>query len=297
MNRLWSILFGVVMTLAVLAFVIAPAMGWWLPENIGTFYGVDTLFYVILATTGFFFVLTEAILVYNIFAFTDRGEKADYSHGNHRLEMFWTAVPGVLLLLLAILQIRTWEEIKYQTRMPTPDHVFEVSARQFEWRIRYPNAIQLDRITSAWQDKSEPALARNWQQFPHYDDVHVVNEVHTWKDANVRIYLKSKDVLHSFYLPNLRLKQDAVPGKTIPVWFRATRANTIYNEQTREWVDRYNYEKKRFDSSLRYDLACAELCGWGHYKMLGRLFVHPDREDYLNWLKSAQEKQRQTQAQ
>src|SRR5438874_1333227 len=75
----------------------------------------------------------------------------------------------------------------------------------------------------------------------------------------VLVYLKSSDVLHSFYLPQLRIKQDAVPGMTIPVWFDA-------------------------DTAGDYDLACAELCGWGHYKMRGRVTVHETESEFQSWV-------------
>ncbi len=76
-------------------------------------------------------------------------------------------------------------------------------------------------------------------------------------------------MLHSFFLPNLRVKQDAVPGMKIPVWFRATETGT-------------------------FDLVCAELCGWGHYKMKGRLTVE-SREDFDEWLENKYQEQTATQ--
>jgi cytochrome c oxidase subunit 2 len=284
-EKWWSILFGVVMGAAALLFVVAPFAGWWLPKNVSSFGGgVDNLFYLILAITGFFFILTEGVLVYCLYKFADRpaDAKAQYVHGNHKLEMFWTAIPAAILLLIALLQIRTWEDIKYRSRMPEPDAIFEVSARQFEWRVRYPTAENLGSITSEWKEKkAEPPSAKSWSKEPHLDDIHVVNEIHTWKDANTRLYLTTKDVLHSFYLPNLRLKQDAVPGKRIPVWFKATESNCEFDANG----------QLTLTPGLEWDLACAELCGWGHYKMIGRLYVHKDKADYERWLKHAQEEQ------
>jgi cytochrome c oxidase subunit 2 len=91
------------------------------------------------------------------------------------------------------------------------------------------------------------------------DDLVVVNDLHFVKNQTALIYLKSADVLHSFYLPQMRIKQDAVPGMTIPVWFDA-------------------------DTSGQYELACAELCGWGHYKMRGRVTVHDSEIEFQRWL-------------
>jgi cytochrome c oxidase subunit 2 len=324
-QKWWSVLFGAMMTLAVLLFVVAPFMpdgGWWLPKNVSVFGGdVDFLFYLILAITGFFFILTESILVYFMYEYAGRPAGPEHPvghhyaetkvfwtsffksiarpvttviHNQHRLELAWTFVPAVILVLIGVLQIRTWEDIKYQSRMPKPGketQQMEVSARQFEWRVRYPSPERMKE----WSDN--PQLAADFAENPHEDDVYVVNEVHTWKQQKVRVALKTRDVIHSFYLPNLRLKQDALPGKTIPVWFEATEGNTRPDGPGR-WVDGDGKDPKTGEPKDRdqvWELACAELCGWGHYKMVGRLYVHETEKDFLDWLKHAQQEQLRSQ--
>jgi len=293
-QKFWAILFGVVLTAAGGLFVVAPFVpGWWLPENVCS-YGPETdhLFYLILGFTGFFFLLTEAILVYAMWKYVGRpGHKSTYTHGSHRLELLWTIVPTLILLFIAFAQVNAWANIKYQSRMPGPDpehgmQVFEVTARQFEWRFRYPTAEQNAAITKGWPAGGETEAGREWQINPHADDVHVVNEVHVWKGAKVRFYLKSRDVIHSFFLPNMRIKQDALPGKTIPVWFDAQESNCTYNEAAKGWD---------VDKDRDWELACAELCGWGHYKMRGRIYVHATKEDYEKWLTQASKEERRTQ--
>jgi cytochrome c oxidase subunit 2 len=265
-----------------LLFVVAPFAGWWLPFDASS-YGskVDGLFYLILIITGVTYIGVEAVLVWALWKFAARpGAKSSYQHGHHRLEMIWTAVPAAILLFIAFAQVSAWADIKYQSRMPDPNLVFEVSARQFEWRFRYPTAETLDTLTKNWKTAGQKNAAA-WEKTPNIDDVRVVNEVHIWKHTEqepcrVRMFLKTKDVLHSFFLPNLRIKQDALPGKTIPVFFDSTESNV-------KWDD----EKKELLSSGKdkeWELACAELCGWGHYKMRGRLYVHESKEDYKKWL-------------
>jgi cytochrome c oxidase subunit 2 len=83
----------------------------------------------------------------------------------------------------------------------------------------------------------------------------------------VKVILRSRDVLHSFFLPNLRVKQDAVPGMTIPVWFNVDPSLAQVSD----------------GAPKTYDLTCAELCGWGHYKMRGRLTVQSPT-DFQAWL-------------
>jgi cytochrome c oxidase subunit 2 len=300
-QKWWSVLFGAVNLAALLLFVISPHIpGWWLPKDVSTFgYEVDFLYYAILYITGFFFVLTEAIMVYCMWRYTAvPGKKAQYVHGNHRLEWFWTTVTGVILLFVAFSQVSAWERIKYQSQMPgmpdrpAIDHFVTVSARQFEWRIRYPDTQERDTLL---KDPARAAtVTRLWSEHPSADDIQVVNDLHVWaadppekpgdppRGGNVRVYLMTRDVIHSLGLPNLRLMQDALPGKNIPVWFQIKPGefNTVWDEDKQDWVDKENWP-----------IACKELCGWGHYKMQGRLRVHKDKADYDKWLAKAKEEQ------
>jgi cytochrome c oxidase subunit 2 len=132
----------------------------------------------------------------------------------------------------------TWADIKFRSSAPKVPPLAEITGRQFQWMMRYPG----------------PDAKLNTS-----DDLFTVNDLHFVKNRPVLIYLKSSDVLHSFFLPQMRIKQDAVPGMTIPVWFDA-------------------------DTSGQYDLVCAELCGWGHYKMRGRVTVHDTEAEFQRWV-------------
>jgi cytochrome c oxidase subunit 2 len=299
----WSFLFGAVLLAELVLLIVSPAMGWWLPENISTYGGsVDLLFYVILGFTGFFFVLTEAVLVYNMYAFAYReGHRAQYVEGNNRLELAWTIVPAAILLYIAFVQIETWAEIKYQSRTPPPDQVVQVTAHQWEWRMRYYGGQDDDKKylhRPVKDDKYDDAHARTWAVDGEFDDYHGVNELHTWKGANVKLFLKTRDVIHSFFQPNLRLKQDALPGKTIPMWFNATEANVEFVPgrglrylRSGGLVGRD--EPTRNDKE--FEITCAELCGGFHYRMRGHLYVHKDKESYEAWLADAHKQQRSRQ--
>jgi cytochrome c oxidase subunit 2 len=282
-------LFGAVLAAELALFVVAPFAGWWLPENVASFGGdVDYLFYVILGFTGFFFVLTEAILVYAMYRYTYRpGHKGLFVEGNHRLELAWTIVPAAILLFIAFAQVNAWERIKYQSRMPPPDLTLGLTAQQWEWRLRYP--AKTDRFHYEANDKEAARkmqfAAQQWAEAPEADDVHVSNELHVWKGANVKVYLRTRDVIHSFGMPNLRLMQDILPGKTIPMWFQVTKANVISTDPGTGKI------KETDDPHDRWEIACKELCGGRHYAMRGRLYVHPDKDDYDRWLQHAQKLQ------
>jgi cytochrome c oxidase subunit 2 len=240
-GRFWSLFFLLVPILGVATFVAAPWYHHWLPEDVsisGEGDVVDSLFYFILYLTGAVFIATEVVLVWFMWKYdaAKNAEPVKYSHGNHTLEIVWTIIPAGTLLFIAIYQMNAWAN---QTmRVPAnPGLTVEVTARQFEWRIKYPGPDG---------------------QLGTLDDIHTVNDLHIPAHQTVLMHLKSQDVLHSFFLPNLRVKQDAVPGMTIPVWYTAVKPGN-------------------------YDLVCAELCGWGHYKMKGRLTVqNPD--DFSRWL-------------
>jgi cytochrome c oxidase subunit 2 len=113
--------------------------------------------------------------------------------------------------------------------------IAEVTARQFEWRIRYPEPGHVLKTT------------------PEKHDLYSVNELLVPAGRPVMIYLRTQDVQHSFFVPKLRVKQDAVPGQIIPVWFEVIEPG-------------------------EYELVCAELCGWGHYKMKARVVALPEHE-------------------
>ncbi len=175
---------------------------------------------------------------------------------------------------------------KFKVDNSAPDQVMEVTARQWEWRMRYGDPSNVSPINS-----------RDWAEHPQVDDLHGVNEVHTWKDANVRIYLKTLDVIHSFFLPNMRLKQDALPGRTIVIWFRSIEANCKFENGKTVPLDVAEWKPGAdpwASSKNQWELACAELCGPRHYAMRGRLFVHESKEDFLKWLehKKAEETRR-----
>jgi cytochrome c oxidase subunit II len=296
----WALFFGVVLLACAGLCVIAPFVGWWMPEGVSSHSGsVDLLFNGILWITGFFFLLTEAILVYFMARFGSGDTStpaipkrfaavAKLLDSQHKIELAWTIVPAVILILIAVVQVQTWENVKYLSHRETvfedyakeekvaylPPVQVEISARQFEWRMRYPAH---DRMKD-WLDseKNDEKTKKDFESFaakPQFGDVSIVNELHVFKKNPVVVQLMTRDVIHSFNLPQLRVKQDALPGKIIPVWFIPTKENVEDGEIMKGRV---------------WDIPCAELCGWGHARMIGRLFVHSTKEEFLAWLKAAE---------
>jgi cytochrome c oxidase subunit 2 len=208
-----------------------------LPEGVSTYsHTIDHMFYVILWVTGIAFVLTEALLFYFAWRYRRRdGVRAHYTHGNTKLEVIWTVIPAAMLVFLAFASRDAWTAIK--GTMPPTDETIVVTASQFNWEVRYKGTDG---------------------EFDTADDVITNNEMRLPVGKPIRIRLRSKDVIHSFFLPEFRLKQDAVPGVTIDVWLEATRPG-------------------------EFEIACAELCGFGHYSMRGLLTVM-EPATYTSWL-------------
>ncbi len=254
MGKFWSLLFLSVPVLGVACFVWGWQQKIWLPEDMSaTGHAIDHLFTFILVLTGVVFVITEGVMFWFMWKYDGKAAKHEpvkFVHGSHTLEVIWTIIPAATLLFIAIYQMNVWADNKMRPPNQAGDHPveIEVTARQFEWRLRYPGP---DGIIGT------------------PDDLFTVNELHVPVNRKILIDLKSQDVLHSFFLPNMRVKQDAVPGMKQPVWFIPRQTGA-------------------------YDLVCAELCGWGHYKMKGRLIVETE-EQFNDFLKKLQDYQSATQ--
>jgi len=238
-NRFWAVLFLLVPVLGVATFVVAPYYQHWFPRDVSA-HGrvIDQLFFFILWLTGIVFVATEVALFYFMWKYNNRNnrEPVKFSHGSHTLEVVWTILPTVTLLFIAIYQMNAWADAKM--RRPNVPVTAEITGRQFNWDVRYPGADgELHTPDDVFR----------------YDGL-----IHLPVDEEVLLVIKSADVLHSFFLPNLRMKQDVVPGMSQYMWFKARETG-------------------------EFDIVCAELCGWGHYKMKGRVTFEP-REDYERWL-------------
>jgi cytochrome c oxidase subunit 2 len=239
--RYWSILFILSALFTTGVCLYAPLDNdWWLPQNVSRLgREVDSLFMIVFWITGIVFVGTQIVLGWVTWKYTDGpGRKADYFHGSQRLEVIWTIIPSAVLVFIALYQMGTWADIKFRASAPKVKPTAEITARQFQWLMRY-----------AGPDGKMNTI----------DDLHTINDLHFVKDQPTLINLKTSDVLHSFFLPQFRIKQDAVPGLEIPVWFDA-------------------------DEAGHYELVCAELCGWGHYKMRGRVTVHETESEFHEWM-------------
>jgi cytochrome c oxidase subunit II len=217
------------------------------PENISTFGGrIDSLFYAMLAVTAVLFAAVQGALVWFVFRYrASNHTKGFYIRGNAKVETVWTLIPVLILAVMGFASQKLWSEIKSQTADPAGTVLIRIQAEQFAWNIQYPGADG---------------------QFETADDIRNLNQLHIPANRKVRITLTSVEkpgkpaVIHSFFLPEFRLKQDVVPGMATDVRLEARKTG-------------------------QYEIACAEFCGLGHYRMKGFLTVHkPD--DFDAWLRA-----------
>jgi cytochrome c oxidase subunit 2 len=214
----------------------------WLPENVST-YGadVDAIIALIWYNTVAWFVLTFGTIGFFLVLYRRRrGRPAAYVKGERLREALWVLVPVAVVLAIDLwLDFRgapVWAKVKLER--PPAALSIQVTGKQFNWEVVYPGPDG---------------------QFGTADDKLFLDELHVPVNQPIRVVLKSRDVIHSFFLPNFRLKQDMVPGRDIEGWFQATKPG-------------------------QFELPCAELCGFGHSGMKGYLYVHPE-EEYHRWVK------------
>jgi cytochrome c oxidase subunit 2 len=238
-----------------------PAQTWWLPHAIsehGAAY--DSEFKLTLVVVAVSFILAQLALGYVVFSYgSNKAGRAVYSHGNVKLEITWTLVTLVVFGTLAVLGQRVWASLHFNEAPPGSITV-EVTAQQFGWNFRYPGPDdQFGRTDPKQVDDSTGNPVGIDEKDPAGKDDIVSTTLSVPVNRPVHLILRSKDVIHSFFVPNLRFKQDLVPGMAINVHFTPIETG-------------------------RYEITCAELCGLGHYKMRSFMDVMSE-DDYSKWLK------------
>jgi cytochrome c oxidase subunit 2 len=232
---------------------------WWFPPPITTFaMQIDSQFHRTLVITGVVFVLAQLGLAYAIFKFRDHGQKASFFEGNSTMEFVWTLGTVVLFVGLGLYGEHAWAQAHFMDAAPGALQV-EVTGQQFQWQFRYAGP------DGKWgQMKPELVSASSGNPLgldpkdPNGKDDIVSPVMYVPIGREVEILIRTQDVTHSFFVRELRLKQDAVPGLVIHMHFNAMVIG-------------------------QYEIVCAELCGLGHYKMRSFLNV-VSQQDYDKWV-------------
>jgi cytochrome c oxidase subunit II len=203
-------------------------------------HSVDYLFLLIAALVGFWFLVAETVFFSLIFKFRRKdGVPTQHVTGDEPHLKKWITIPHFLVIVCDIVilvpAIMLWYNIK--EAMPPADQTVRVFAQQWAWSFQQPGP---DGVLDT------------------ADDIRTVGELHVTVNTTYHFELLSRDVVHSFAIPAFRLKQDALPGRTIAGWFRPNRVGT-------------------------YDIQCTQMCGIGHGLMAGRVIVET-QQDHAAWL-------------
>ena len=261
-------------------FVFLIGTGWsfiefketFLPES-ASYEGeiIDNMTELTFIVTGIVFVLTHIVLL--IFAWKYRftkARKAEFITHNNKLEVIWTVIPSIVLSLLIYEGILAWDHIMEPPKEKECE-IIEVTAKQFGWIFRYPGPDGKlgKKKFSLVDDNVNNELGIDTTDENAKDDLYSSDLVIP-KDKDVLVRLGARDVLHSFYLPHFRVKMDCVPG--VPTHFNFKPRYT-----TKEMRDKLNNQE------FNFELACAEMCGTGHYGMMKQVVVI-DSNEYKSWV-------------
>jgi cytochrome c oxidase subunit II len=258
----------------VIALITALSVGvfwahiWWPPINVSTHGGaIDHQFMLTLILCGVVFVLAQLGLGLFAWKYRDKGDgrRAVYSHGNNAMEITWTTAAALVFIGLNLLGYRVWANMHFTGPAPGALQV-EVQGQQFAYYFRYPGPdgqlgpTHVEKVDDAsgnffGLDRQHDAASK--------DDI-VTATLAVPVNRAVELILRSKDVNHSFYVRELRIHQDLLPGLEVPVHFTATDDALKHN-------------------GGKYDIMCTQLCGLGHYKMHATLQVMTE-EDFEKWL-------------
>lgn len=227
------------------------------------------------------FIGWGAFFIYTLIRFrASNHPKADYHGVKSHFSSYLEGVVAIIeIALLFGFAFPIWASRVNDVPQGPEAVKIRVIAQQFAWNIHYPGPDGVFGNTSInLVDEAENPIGLDRKDEFGKDDVFTVNQLHIPVNTPINISLSSKDVLHSFGLPELRVKQDAIPGMEIPFWFEAT----MTTEEFMKTTIGSGREGKGFE------IACAQLCGLGHYRMKGFLTIHDD-EGYAAWHEEQQE--------
>ncbi|MEZ5038541.1 MAG: OmpA family protein [Saprospiraceae bacterium] len=291
MNGSLSMIFMVVFLIATVisAFYYKNWMLGYGPHEAASIHGksIDYLFNVTLFFTGIVFIITHILLFYFAWKYQGRkGQKALFMPHDNKLEVIWTIIPAVVMTFLVVGGLDVWNETMGDVE-PGEDVIeLEATGYQFAWALRYPGPDGKLGTRDYTKINGTNILGQVWTDEKNMDD-QMVDEIVLPKGKKVRVRIIARDVLHNFYLPHFRVKMDAVPG--MPTYFIFTPEKTT--EEYREGLSKYpeyqtpdpNDPEKMLWETFNFELACAELCGKGHFSMR-RLVRIVEQDEYDAWL-------------
>ncbi len=234
--------------------------GWGLPFDASTHGAqIDHLIYIIHGFMALLFVGWMIFFVVTLVKFRQRpNHKAEYHPKHSKLSSYLeiaVAIFEVFLLIGFSFPIFNY----YREKLPSKETAMEIRvvAEQYAWNIHYPGTDGIFGKTDPKLMGPSNPIGLDPEDPQGKDDIRTINQLHIPVNKPIIVHLSSKDVIHSFFLPVMRVKQDAIPGQNVNVWFEAAKTG-------------------------KFEIACAQLCGLGHYRMRGFFFIDTP-EDFAKW--------------
>lgn len=232
---------------------------------------IDSMMNVTIIITTIVFVITQILLFGFAYKYSSNSKRKAYFYPhNNTIERLWTIIPAISLTILVLYGFTTWRSITNPSEEQVKSAInIEISGEQFKWNVRYAGANNEFGKQSYKAISPTNALGMDFTDPKNWDDrlgAQIVMPV----NKPVRFTIRSKDVLHSFYMPDFRVQMNAVPG--MPTYFQFTPRLTT--EEMRE---------KTGNTKFEYVLLCAKICGAGHYNMQYTVKVVSEQE-YKDWL-------------
>jgi cytochrome c oxidase subunit 2 len=249
---------AIILVLIVIASVVFHLVAPWHAAPPASNWGsIDTTLFITLVISGVFFIAITVFMAVAVVRFRHKeGARAAYQPENKRLEFWLIVVTSIGIAGMLAPGLVVYNDF---IRVPKDAYELEVVAQQWQWAFRFAGQDgKLGKSDIKFVDSVNP-LGLDPKDSVGQDDVIVrSNEVHLPLDKPVKVLLRSKDVLHNFYIPQIRSKMDMVPGMVSYFWFTPTVIG-------------------------KYEVLCAEYCGVGHYNMRGHMIVE-DHATFIQWL-------------
>jgi cytochrome c oxidase subunit II len=227
---------------------------------------------MIVIMIGFFIVNTFLFLFSYLYRHNKNRKVTFYTHNNN-LEIIWTTVPAIVMAGLVFSGLRVWTKITSEA--PSNAEQIDIMGKQFGWTVRYAGVDdnQFGKYNyKLMDDAGGNPMGVDFSDPNSFDDFSNASEMHIPKGKPVLLKIRARDVLHSVFIPHMRVKMDAVPGMPTKFWFVADKSTADM---------RAELGKPEFN----YEIACTEICGRSHFGMK-LLLVVDEPADYEKWKKS-----------
>jgi cytochrome c oxidase subunit II len=231
----------------------------------------DYWFWVSMIVITIAFVLVNTVLFWFSYKYRyNKNNKVSFYPHNNKLEVIWTIVPAIIMAGLVFTGLRVWNKVMDDA--PADAEVVEIMGKQFGWTVRYPGVVnnKLGNYNyKLMNDAKGNSLGVDFSDENSFDDFANTTEMHIPKGKPVLLKIRARDVLHSVFIPHMRVKMDAVPGMPTKFWFIADKS-----------TDDMRAELSNPD--FNYEIACTEICGRSHFGMK-LILVVDEPAAYAKW--------------